>query len=49
MTPRQISQGSCPYNPEDRPSFGFLSYPASWKFLESQRGWRTLLFELLWD
>ena len=32
---------SCPYNPGDRPSFDFLSYPASWKFLELQRGWRS--------
>ena len=48
MTPRYISQGSWPYNPEDRPSFGYPSYPASWKILESQGGWQTLLFGLLW-
>ena len=49
MTPRQTSQRSCPYNPEGRARFGFLFYPASLKFLELQRGWRTLLFGLLWE
>ena len=44
-----ISQGSCPYNPDDHPSFAFPSYPASWKHLESQIGLRTLLFGLLWN
>ena len=27
----------------------FPSYPESWNFLESQKGWRTLLFGLLWE
>ena len=49
VTPRYISQGSCKYNPEDRPSFDFPFYPASWNFLESPRVWRTLLFGLLWQ
>ena len=49
MTPRYISQGSCPCTPEDRPSFGFPVYPAFRKTLKSQRGWRTLVFGLLWE
>ena len=47
MTPREISQGPSPYNPEDRPSFGSPFYPASWKILLSKRGWRSFVFELL--
>ena len=49
MTPPCISQGSCPYNPEDRPSFDFPSYPASRKFLELKRSRRTIRFGLLWE
>ena len=49
MTARETSQGYCPYYPEDRPSFVFPFYSGSWKFLESQRDWRTLLFGLLWE